>query len=162
MKNLSLAIYWHMHQPVYEIEGTYLMPWTRLHAVKDYLDMVLILERFPKLKLNFDVVPALMDTVVDYTQGKHDIHSELSVSDVNNLNNEEKAFILNNFFNSKFETMIFRSENYKNLYHKRFSNDNCNLDDFSADFPHTSQCFAMILFPLFPINYYYLLRRLAQ
>ena len=132
MKNLSLAIYWHMHQPVYEIEGTYLMPWTRLHAVKDYLDMVLILERFPKLKLNFDVVPALMDTVVDYTQGKHDIHSELSVSDVNNLNNEEKAFILNNFFNSKFETMIFRSENYKNLYHKRFSNDNCNLDDFSA------------------------------
>ena len=54
-----------MHQPVYEIEGTYLMPWARLHAVKDYLDMVLILEKYPKLKLNFDVVPALMDTIVD-------------------------------------------------------------------------------------------------
>ena len=40
MKKLSLAIYWHMHQPVYEIEGTYLMPWARLHAVKDYLDMI--------------------------------------------------------------------------------------------------------------------------
>ena len=39
-----------MHQPVYEIEGTYLMPWARLHAVKDYLDMVLVLEKFPKLK----------------------------------------------------------------------------------------------------------------
>ena len=61
MKKLSLAIYWHMHQPVYEIEGTYLMPWARLHAVKDYLDMILVLEKFPKLKLNFDVVPALMD-----------------------------------------------------------------------------------------------------
>ena len=35
VKKLSLAIYWHMHQPVYELEGTYLMPWVRLHAVKD-------------------------------------------------------------------------------------------------------------------------------
>ena len=56
VKKLSLAIYWHMHQPVYELEGTYLMPWVRLHAVKDYLDMVLILEKFPKLKLNFNTV----------------------------------------------------------------------------------------------------------
>ena len=131
MKKLSLAIYWHMHQPVYEIEGTYLMPWARLHAVKDYLDMVLILEKFPKLKLNFDVVPALMDTVLDYINGRHDIHSELTVSDVNNMNDEEKAFVLNNFFSSKFETMIFRSENYKNLYQKRFSKDICNPEEFS-------------------------------
>ena len=131
MKKLSLAIYWHMHQPVYEIEGTYLMPWARLHAVKDYLDMVLFLEKFPNLKLNFDVVPALMDTVLDYTQGKHDIHSELTISDVYNLSDEEKSFILNNFFSSKFETMIFRSENYKNLYQKRFSKDVCNPEEFS-------------------------------
>ena len=120
-----------MHQPVYEIEGTYLMPWARLHAVKDYLDMILVLEKFPKLKLNFDVVPALMDTVVDYTQGKHDIHSELSVSDVYNMSDEEKAFVLNNFFSSKFETMIYKSENYKNLYQKRFSKDVCNTEEFS-------------------------------
>ncbi len=131
MKKLSLAIYWHMHQPVYEIEGTYLMPWARLHAVKDYLDMVLVLEKFPKLKLNFDVVPALMDTVVDYTEGRHDIHSELSVSDVYTMSDEEKAFVLNNFFSPKFETMIFRSENYKNLYQKRFSKDTCNPEEFS-------------------------------
>ena len=109
-----------MHQPVYEIEGTYLMPWARLHAVKDYLDMVLILEKYPNLKLNFDVVPALMDTVLNYTNGAHDIHSELSVCDIDSMTDEEKSFVLNNFFSSKFETMIFRSENYKNLY--RFSN----------------------------------------
>jgi len=131
VKNLSLAIYWHMHQPVYEIEGTYLMPWARLHAVKDYLDMILVLEKFPKLKLNFDVVPALMDTVIDYINGKHDIHSELTVSNLENITEEEKSFILNNFFSSKFETMIYRSENYKNLYQKRFSKDVCNPDDFN-------------------------------
>lgn len=131
MKKLSIAIYWHMHQPVYEIEGTYLMPWARLHAVKDYLDMILVLEKFPKLKLNFDVVPALMDTIVNYINGYHDIHSELTISDTEKLSGEEKSFILNNFFSPKFETMLYKSENYKALYQKRFSKDVCDPDDFS-------------------------------
>ncbi len=133
VKKLSLAVYWHMHQPVYELEGTYLMPWVRLHAVKDYLDMVLILEKFPKLKLNFNLVPALLDSILDYTEnGYHDIHSELTVSDSETLTDEEKAFILNNFFSSKFETMIYRSETYKNLYQKRFAKDAADINDFSA------------------------------
>ena len=132
-QKLSLAIYWHMHQPVYELEGTYLMPWVRLHAVKDYLDMALFLEKFPKLKLNFNIVPALVDAIIDYTEnGLTDIHAELSASDAENLTEEEKAFVLNNFFSSKFETMIYRSENYKNLYQKRFSKDIAILEDFSA------------------------------
>ena len=130
MKKLSLAIYWHMHQPVYEIEGTYLMPWSRLPAVKDYLDMALFLEKFPKLKLNFNVVPALMDTVIDYCNGKHDIHSELTVSDVERMTDEEKSFVFNNFFSPKFETMLYKSENYKALYQKRYSKDHCDLSDF--------------------------------
>ena len=129
---LSLAIYWHMHQPVYELEGTYLMPWVRLHAVKDYLDMVLILEKFPGLKLNFNIVPALLDSIIDYAQnGYHDIHSELSAADTDSLNDEERAFILNNFFSSKYETMIYKSENYKALYQKRFSKDLPNIEEFS-------------------------------
>ena len=121
-----------MHQPVYELEGTYLMPWVRLHAVKDYLDMVLILEKFPRLKLNFNIVPALLDSILDYAQnGYHDIHSELTASDIESLSNEERAFILNNFFSSKYETMIFRSENYKNLYQKRFSKDIPVIEDYA-------------------------------
>ena len=120
-----------MHQPVYEMEGTYLMPWTRLHAVKDYLHMLLVLEKFPKLKLNFDVVPALFDTLLDYLNGKQDIHSELTTTDIETMSEEEKAFILNNFFSPKFETMIFRSENYKTLYQKRFSKDVCDTVAFS-------------------------------
>lgn len=126
VKKLSLAIYWHMHQPVYELEGTYLMPWVRLHAVKDYLDMVLILEKFPKLKLNFNIVPALLDAILDYTEnGYHDIHSELTVSDTENLTDEEKAFILNNFFSSKYETMIYRSEQLQRTVSKTFCKRCC-------------------------------------
>ncbi len=132
VKKLSLAVYWHMHQPVYELEGTYLMPWVRLHAVKDYLDMALFLERFPKLKLNFNIVPALLDAIIDYSENAcRDIHAELAVSDVEALTDEEKAFILNNFFSSKFETMVYRSETYSNLYQKRFSRDVAVIEDFS-------------------------------
>ena len=133
VKKLSLAVYWHMHQPVYELEGTYLMPWVRLHAVKDYLDMVLILEKFPKLKLNFNIVPALLDAIIDYSEaGYHDIHSELTVSETENLTDEEKAFIINNFFSSQYETMIYKSETYKNLFQKRFAKDAADINDFSA------------------------------
>ena len=121
-----------MHQPVYEIEGTYLMPWSRLHAVKDYLDMVLFLDRFPKLKLNLDIVPALLDTLIDYGDSANDIHSELTTSDVENLTEEEKSFILNNFFSPKFETMLYKSENYKELYQKRFSKDVHNTKEFDS------------------------------
>lgn len=131
MKKLSLAIYWHMHQPVYEIEGTYLMPWSRLHAVKDYLDMVLFLERFPNLKLNIDLVPALVDTLIDYENGAHDIHSELTVADVSKMSDEEKTFVLNNFFSPKFETMLYRSKNYSDLFQKRFADDACSPSDFT-------------------------------
>ena len=51
IKKLSIAFYWHMHQPVYQLspDGDYLMPWVRLHSVKDYLDMVEILSKFKKL-----------------------------------------------------------------------------------------------------------------
>ena len=133
MKRLSLAIYWHMHQPVYEIEGTYLMPWTRLHAVKDYLDMVLIMERFPKLKLNIDIVPALLDMIIDYTEGANDIHSELTISDVSKMTAEEKSFVLLNFFSPKYETMIFKSETYKEIFKKRFSSDVCKPEDFTDE-----------------------------
>ena len=66
--NLSVAFYWHMHQPVYELDGVFLMPWVRLHAVKDYLDMVTLLEKYPRLKLNIDVVPALLDELIQYAE----------------------------------------------------------------------------------------------
>lgn len=131
-KKLSLAIYWHMHQPVYELEGTYLMPWVRLHAIKDYLDMVIVLEKFPKLKLNFNVVPALLDSIIDYCQGYKDIHQQLTEIDTEDLTKEEKAFIFNNFFNTKFETMVYKNETYRNLFQKRFSSDNIQPESFSA------------------------------
>lgn len=129
---LSVAFYWHMHQPVYQLEDTFLMPYVRLHAVKDYLDMVLFLEKFPGLKLNFNVVPSLVDSVLAYTeQGLTDVHQDLTLSPVEELTDEEKAFILNNFFSAKYETMILKSERYTSLYKRRFKSQNLPIEQFS-------------------------------
>jgi len=117
-KKLSVAFYWHMHQPVYQLtpEGDFLMPWVRMHAVKDYLDMTLWVEKFNKLKLNFNFVPVLFDSLIDYSNGAHDIHSKLTVTPVENLTQEDKVFILNNFFDSNYQTMILPNEQYHKLY----------------------------------------------
>lgn len=133
-KKLSIAFYWHMHQPVYQlnVDGDYLMPWVRLHAVKDYLDMALILNNFQNLKLNFNLVPILLDSLLDYAdKGYHDIHSRFTVSGISELTNDDKQFILNNFFDANYSSMIFPHERYNNLYQKRFANEGANIEDFS-------------------------------
>lgn len=118
-KKLSIAFYWHMHQPVYQLttNGDYLMPWVRLHAVKDYLDMALWAKKFDRLKLNFNFVPALLDAIIDYAEkDAHDIHSRLTITPEEQLNHEDKIFILNNFFDSNYQTMILTNDEYHRLY----------------------------------------------
>ena len=116
-KKLSIAFYWHMHQPVYQLtpNGDYLMPWVRLHAVKDYLDMALWVKKFD-IKLNFNYVPVLLDALIDYENGAHDIHSRLTITPVENLKQEDKIFILNNFFDANYQTMILQNDEYHRLY----------------------------------------------
>ena len=47
---LKVVLCWHMHQPQYQdlISGEYLLPWTYLHAIKDYVDMAAHLEANPQ------------------------------------------------------------------------------------------------------------------
>ncbi len=133
-KKLSIAFYWHMHQPVYQLspESDYIMPWVRLHAVKDYLDMLEILDKFKNLKLNFNLVPILLDSIIDYAEnGFHDLHSRLTIKPVKNLSDEEKLFVINNFFDANYESMIFPNDEYNRLYHKFQSEPEKGIDIFT-------------------------------
>ena len=44
MPHVYLCFLWHMHQPFYKdlLTGEYRLPWTRMHALKDYYGMVKI------------------------------------------------------------------------------------------------------------------------
>ncbi len=93
------------------------MPWVRLHAVKDYLDMALWTKKFEKLKLNFNFVPILVDSIIDYGEKEaHDIHSRMTITPENELTKEDKIFILNNFFDANYQTMILSNPEYHRLY----------------------------------------------
>ena len=68
---VCVAFVWHMHQPYYRSAktGDFQMPWARLHAVKDYLDMVEILADYPTIHQTFNLVPSLVKQLEDYAAG---------------------------------------------------------------------------------------------
>jgi alpha-amylase/alpha-mannosidase (GH57 family) len=69
---LYVAIVWHQHQPLYKsrVAGQYRLPWVRLHGTKDYLDLVLLLEKYPKLHQTVNLVPSLILQIEDYVPGR--------------------------------------------------------------------------------------------
>ena len=72
MSRVNLVILWHMHQPQYRdpATGRYMLPWTRLHALKDYWGMVKILGEFPGVHATFNFVPLLAAQIEEYAGGK--------------------------------------------------------------------------------------------
>lgn len=67
---MKVVFLWHMHQPDYRniMTGEYYFPWTYLHALKDYVDMVAHLEAQPKARAVFNFAPILLEQLDDYAQ----------------------------------------------------------------------------------------------
>jgi len=108
-KPLNIAILWHMHQPYYKdlVTGKYFMPWVRLHGIKDYYDMVAILDEFPKVHQTFNMVPSLVDQILDYVDNNAtDTHLDLALKPAAELTTSEKESILQNFFLANWENMV--------------------------------------------------------
>jgi alpha-amylase/alpha-mannosidase (GH57 family) len=111
-----------MHQPIYKDPMTdlYRLPWVRLHGTKDYLDMVEILKEFPDIRQNFNLVPSLLEQLVDYTDNNaSDLYLEISRKKASELNDDEKVFILENFFLANWDNMIRPFARYYELLVKR-------------------------------------------
>lgn len=67
---LRVVLAWHMHQPQYRdlITGVYRLPWTYLHAVKDYVDMAAHLEACPGARAVVNFAPILLEQISDYAE----------------------------------------------------------------------------------------------
>lgn len=67
---LKVVLCWHMHQPAYQdgMGGGYEQPWTYLHAIKDYVDMVAHLEAVPAARAVINFTPILLEQLRDYEQ----------------------------------------------------------------------------------------------
>ncbi len=108
-----------MHQPFYKdlVSGEYKLPWTRMHALKDYYGMTRILEEFPAIRQTFNLVPSMLVQVEEYAAGDAvDPFLELALKPAESLSESEKAFLLKHSFYSDPQHMIYRYPRYGELF----------------------------------------------
>jgi alpha-amylase/alpha-mannosidase (GH57 family) len=94
---LHVAFVWHMHQPYYRSaqSGSFDMPWVRMHALKDYGDMVETLSSYPALHQTFNLVPSLVEQLEDYASGDYtDTYWEHTLKPAAELDPTERAFVV--------------------------------------------------------------------
>lgn len=111
MNRIHLVVLWHMHQPQYRDpeSGRYVLPWTRLHAVKDYWGMVRILQETPEFHATFNFVPSLGMQIEEYASGKFDEPwFALAFKKTDDLTREDKAEILARAFQINHERLLSR------------------------------------------------------
>lgn len=118
MEPLNVAFVWHMHQPYYrdQLTGEYMLPWVLLHGTKDYLHMVEVLRHFPRLRMTFNLVPCLVQQILDYANGDATGRfTRVCSTPPERLTDEDKSYILSFFFSINYDKVIARYPRYQQL-----------------------------------------------
>jgi alpha-amylase/alpha-mannosidase (GH57 family) len=120
---LHLVLCWHFHQPDYrDADGRYQLPWTYLHAVKDYADMAAHLEAAPNLCCVVNFVPTLTAQLVDYSDQfatgdlRDPLLARLTDPGLDRLPPEDKRHLVTQCFKVNHPTMLEPFPAYKRLY----------------------------------------------
>ena len=143
---LLISLYWHMHQPDYRdsITGEYVLPWTYLHAIKDYSDMAFHLEKNVKARVSFNFVPILLDQLEDYTAQfkakkiRDPLLAMLGQDNLDCVSIEHCQLMIESCFKSHHEKMLSPYVQYQRLYNMyqvaSQAGDEINLQYFSAQY----------------------------
>lgn len=123
-RKLDLALLWHMHQPDYRdyATGEFRLPWTYLHAIKDYTDMAWHLEHHTGMKAVVNFAPVLLDQLEDYadqfSRGKlrDPLLRLLARGERDPIAESDRALILERCFHANRERMIQPFPAYKHLH----------------------------------------------
>jgi len=124
MPRIYLCFLWHMHQPFYKdlASGEYKLPWTRLHALKDYYGMVEILREFPNVRQTFNLVPSMMAQVDEYARGEaHDPYLVAALKPAEALTEADQTFLLQQFLQPHPPRMTQAFPRYAGIYEARHS-----------------------------------------
>ena len=131
---INLAIVFHQHQPYYKNKVTnfYELPWVRTHALVEYVDSPGILSQYPGTKITYNIVPSLIEQLIDYNENETlDRHTDWAKRPLNNdtgypemtqleLHTMQFEYFWNSgwIYNSSFEA----SKRYKYLWDKTLHN----------------------------------------
>jgi alpha-amylase/alpha-mannosidase (GH57 family) len=121
MPALRVILLWHQHQPFYKdlVTSEYRMPWTRMHALKDYYGMVKLLDEFPNVHQNFNLVPSLMVQIEDYAAGTaRDPFLAVASKPAKDLSQDERRFALQYLFQANPQNLIGRYPRYRELFER--------------------------------------------
>jgi alpha-amylase/alpha-mannosidase (GH57 family) len=121
---VKLALLWHMHQPYYEdlATGEHILPWVRLHAIKDYWGMVALLREFPRIRVTFNLVPSLLAQVQAFAEDRaRDRHLALGLKPAAELTAEEARWMVANGFHAPYAQMIGPYPRYAELHAARMA-----------------------------------------
>jgi len=134
---LYLALLWHQHQPVYKDttlrspRGSYVQPWVRMHALRDYYGMPAIVAQHPGVHLTFNLTPSLLWQLDDYvSRGATDRTWELSLKHPSRLDPRERDLLLATFFDADHRQQIKIHPRYDELLARKKSG--LSLDDREA------------------------------
>ncbi len=122
-RHLDLILCWHMHQPDYRnyTNGEFVMPWTYLHAAKDYTDMAYHLEQNPQARAVVNFVPVLLDQLEDYARQfktgeiRDPLLRLLVHENMNELTQEQRDLLLDCCFRCNHVTMVEPYPAYRQL-----------------------------------------------
>jgi len=121
MPVLRVILLWHQHQPFYKdlVTGEYRLPWVRLHALKDYYGMVKLLDEFPRVHQNFNLVPSLITQLQDYVAGTaHDPFLQVATRPARDLSLDERRFAVQYLFQANPVNLIGRYPRYRELWER--------------------------------------------
>jgi alpha-amylase/alpha-mannosidase (GH57 family) len=119
---VRVAFLWHMHQPLYRdpLDGAVILPWVRLHALKDYLGMVRILDETPSVHVTFNLVPVLVDQVEACARGDYDDpHQLVSMVPAAEMDEGQRLSALKWLFMAQEQNLVGRHPRFKELLAKR-------------------------------------------
>lgn len=118
---LYLIVCWHFHQPDYRSEQGYFLPWTYLHALKDYADMAAHLEAQPGMRAVINFVPTLLEQLADYAAQLKSgaiidpLLARLTDNRLGRLSRQEKRVLLERCFRLNPATMLEPFPPYRRL-----------------------------------------------
>ena len=118
---LNIAFLWHMHQPWYLLDGDgeAVMPWVRLHALKDYYDMPLLAQQIG-IPITINLVPCLLKQIELIASRKStDLYWEAFLPEMSEMQEAKINVVISNFFNVNYEHHIKLSLRYSELHAKR-------------------------------------------
>lgn len=134
---LRVAFVWHMHQPYYRSArtGVFGMPWARMHALKDYLDMVEALVDYPALHQTFNLVPSLVEQLEDYASGDFsDTYWDHTLKPAAELTSAERAFVVERMCERSDHPRARSHPRYLELAHKRDAHSSPSWEECAAAF----------------------------